>query len=141
MGKLLSFKRITIIYLFFLLLGTVLPMNRSSMVLNDNYTLHIRWDYLLHAIVYLPLPILLGLSLGKRSAQYSDPRRNKYSMLLWVIFITLFTTVFLEALQLVIPYRAFNINDMLANGVGSFIGLVVVLSLRNTSTWMGSVFP
>ena len=64
MRKLLNIKNITYIYLLILLLGTVLPLNSvSSSTLNYNYTLHIRWDYLLHALVYIPLPVLLGLSL------------------------------------------------------------------------------
>ncbi len=118
MGKLLNIKHITYIYLLILLLGAVLPLNSGSSSLNDHYTLHIRWDYLLHALVYIPLPVLMGLSL------------KKGSWILIILFGLLFAVMF-ESLQLVIPYRAFNINDLIANGVGVIIGLIpAVLVLR-----------
>ena len=117
MWRMLNIKHITFIYLLILLLGAVLPLNSVSSPLNDNYTLHIRWYYLLHALIYIPLPVLLGLSLKKGS---------------WIriALLALPATVLFEALQLVIPYRAFNINDLIANGVGVIIGLIpAVLAL------------
>ena len=113
----MKIKYITYSYLLILLLGSVLPLNSVSSTLNDNYTLHIRWDYLLHALVYMPLPVLLGLWLKKGS---------------W-IRIALFTlpvTVLLEVLQLAIPYRFFNINDLVANCVGAIIGFLLVPVFR-----------
>ncbi len=118
MWRMLNIKHITYIYLLILLLGAVLPLNSGSSSLNDHYTLHIRWDYLLHALVYIPLPVLMGLSLKKGS---------------WIriALLALPVTVLFEALQLVIPYRAFNINDLIANGVGAIMGLIpAVLVLR-----------
>jgi len=38
--------------------------------------------------------------------------------------------VFCEGVQLLIPYRTFNINDLFANGVGAIIGLIPALLLR-----------
>jgi len=32
----------------------------------------------------------------------------------------------------VIPYRAFNINDLLANGVGAVLGFLLLAVLSNT---------
>ena len=60
MKKFLSIKFITLSYLLVLLLGALLPLN-SGVSLNENYTMHIRWDYLLHALAYLPLPVLMWL--------------------------------------------------------------------------------
>ena len=127
MEKLLKIKFITYSYLLILLLGTVLPLSSVSPSLNDNYTLHIRWDYLLHALVYIPLPVLLGLYLKRRSTERSEPRIGKYRLWILIVLFTLPVTVLLEVLQLVIPYRAFNINDLMANGVGAIIGLMVIL--------------
>ena len=117
MGKLLNIKFITYSYLLILLLGTVIPLNPVSSALNDNYTLHIRWDYLLHAMVYIPLPVLLGLYLKKGS---------------WIriVLLTLPVTVLLEVLQMVIPYRFFNINDLMANCVGAIIGFMLIPVFR-----------
>ena len=126
MRKLLNIKQITYIYLLILLLGTVLPLNSVSSPLNDNYTLHIRWDYLLHALVYIPLPVLLGLYLKRRSTEQSEPQIGKYRLWIQVVFFSLFITALFEILQLLIPYRAFNINDLMANGVGAIIGLMLI---------------
>ncbi len=113
----MKIKFITYSYLLILLLGTVIPLNPVSSTLNDNYTLHIRWDYLLHALVYIPLPVLLGLYLKKGS---------------WIriVMLTLPVTVLLEVLQMVIPYRFFNINDLLANCVGAIIGFMLIPVFR-----------
>ena len=35
--------------------------------------------------------------------------------------------VFCEGVQLLIPFRTFNINDLFANGVGALIGLIPAL--------------
>jgi len=112
MGTWLRDRRALYIYLFILLVGSVIPVNSVSTVLGDNYTLHIRWDYLLHALVYMPLPVLMALNY-KRGALISFG------------FAALF-----ELLQMIIPYRAFNINDLVANGVGVVLGLVVLVIFR-----------
>ena len=41
-----------------------------------------------------------------------------------VVLVSLVVVVLFEMVQLLIPYRAFNINDMLASGVGALLGLV-----------------
>ena len=119
MEKLLNIKFITYNYLLILLLGSVLPLNPVSSSMNDNYTLHIRWDYLLHALVYMPLPVLLGMYLKKGS---------------WIriVLFTLPVTVLLEVLQLAIPYRTFNINDLMANIVGATIGFMLIPVFRKS---------
>ena len=142
----LNFKFITYAYLLILLAGTVIPLNTGT-ALNDNYTMYIRWDYLLHAIVYLPLPVLLGLSLkrgssgrdeqniiepGKKQQQVRGHKARDHRFWLQVVLVSLLVTVLLEGLQLIIPYRAFNINDMVANGVGTALGFVVALALQST---------
>jgi len=168
----LKYRLITYAYLLALLAGTVIPLS-TGVALNDNYTMSIRWDYLLHALVYLPLPFLLALSLREGSrktarqpgtvtqppepgsnaqqpgsgANYRQPGptdtarqpgptdtarpQNTHRFWVRVVLYSLLITALLECLQLVIPYRAFNINDLLANGVGAGIGLVLVLAFRN----------
>ena len=104
---------ITAVYITVLFVAAVIPLSAGTKPLYHNYTFHIRWDYILHMIVYLPMPLLMGFSQKKRE-------------LLWVrvIVISLLITVMFEAVQLVVPYRAFNINDMLANALGVLIGLL-----------------
>ena len=111
-------KRITFLYLFILLVAALVPMGPSFKPIYHTYTLHIRWDYLLHVLVYIPLPLLLGLSLKEKE-------RRGFKVALLSILIT----ASFEAIQFLIPYRAFNINDMLANGLGVIFGLIPVMLL------------
>lgn len=108
-------------YLLIIFLGSALPINSALSPLNNNYTLSIRWDYLLHVLVYLPLAWLIGRWMVRR-----------YGSENWVILIliTLVIPPLFELLQLLLPYRAFNINDLVANGVGAMVGLLLVLILR-----------
>ena len=107
-----NIKLITWLYLLILILGSVLPLNNGT-TLNNNYIVEIRSDYLIHALVLLPLPLLLGLSL-----------ENKTRIWLRIFLLGLLMVVFCEGVQLLIPYRTFNINDLFANGVGLILGLI-----------------
>ena len=109
-----------------LLIGAVIPLNSVSTALNDNYTLHIRWDYLLHAVAYLPLPVLMWLYLEKGSFKSDRSIGGTGRFLLWIVLFPLFIASFYEALQLIVPYRRFNINDMVASCMGVVIGLILI---------------
>ena len=106
-------KLITWIYLLILVLGSVLPLNSGSSTLNNTYVVDIRSDYLIHVLVLLPLPLFLSLSLGTSTG-------------LWVrvILLGLLVVFFCEGIQILIPYRTFNINDLLSNGAGALIGII-----------------
>ena len=118
-----NIKLITWVYLLILVLGSVLPLNSGSSSLNNTYIVEVRSDYLLHVFVLLPLPVFLSLSL-----------RNRAGIWLRVIILGLLVVVFCESIQMLIPYRAFNINDLFANGVGALIGLIpAVLVWRRLS--------
>ena len=115
-------------------MGTLIPLSPISTTLNDNYTLHIRWDYLLHAIAYLPLPVLIWLYLEKGSLKSDQSLGDTGRFLLWVVLFPLFVASFYEALQLTVPYRRFNINDMVASCMGVIIGLVLLPVLKKFIT-------
>lgn len=117
----LNSKLLVILYLGLLLLGSVVPIgNWSSDILMDNYTLDIRWDYLLHAIIYLPLPLIL----------FNGLRRMNSSATIWIVTISMLIPVLFEVLQMLIPYRSFNINDLIANFMGVILGYLVLLSFK-----------
>jgi VanZ family protein len=105
-------KLFTWIYLLVLVLGSVLPIN-SGTTLNDNYLVEVRSDYLIHFLILLPLPLMLSLSLSANTG-------------LWirVTLLGMLIVVFCEGIQWFIPYRTFNINDLLANGIGALIGVI-----------------
>ena len=108
-------KAILITYLTFLLLATVLPLNSTGEALNENHVFTLRWDYLLHALVYAPLPVLLAWQLKK----------------LWpAVLLALALAAGFELLQALLPYRGFNLYDMVANGAGVIIGSVGFVLLK-----------
>lgn len=113
MKKLLFSNRVAGLYLLMLLVAALIPLGMASETLVNNYTFDIRADYLLHAFVYIPLPLLLLLSRSGRKGGW-----------LAVIIVSLVVVILFETVQILIPYRAFNINDLFANGVGVLIGLV-----------------
>ena len=120
--KLKFIKRLTWIYILVLVLGSVLPIN-SGTILNNTYVVEVRSDYLIHALILMPLPLLLSLSIGTSSGLWAR-----------VIFLGLFIVIFCEGIQMLLPYRIFNINDLIANGVGAFMGLIpAVLVWRHFS--------
>ena len=95
-------------------MGAVLPINGTDSTLNNNYLLSIRWDYLIHALVYLPMFGLLRISNNKGT---------------WINFLTgLSLAVVLEGIQFLTPWRTFNINDLAANLFGVFFGFVLFLA-------------
>ena len=104
------------LYLLLLLVGALIPLGMASERLGNNYTFDIRADYLLHALVYIPLPLLLLLSRSGRKGGW-----------LVVIMVSLVVVILFETVQMLVPYRAFNINDLFANGVGVLIGLLPAL--------------
>lgn len=104
-----------------------MPLGFASTTLSHNYTFEIRWDYLLHALVYMPLPVVLGLFLKKSSLEQKQQEINKNRFWILVIVLSVVITALFELVQLIIPYRAFNINDLLANGVGTILGLIMIL--------------
>jgi len=101
------------IYLAVMLLLVLLPINGEKSALNNNYTFGLRWDYIIHALVYIPLPILLSLN-----------KKINY----WVgVFIALILASGFEFLQYFLSYRAFNINDLMANLIGVGVGVIIAI--------------
>ena len=105
-------RRLTWIYVLILVLGSVLPLNTAT-ALNDTYIVDFRADYLVHVLVLMPLPVLLSLSIGTTTGLWAR-----------VIFFALLIVVFCEGVQMFLPYRTFNINDLIANGAGTLLGVI-----------------
>ena len=109
---------------------TLIPLGSLNATLNDNYTLHIRWDYLLHALVYLPLSFFISAIFVKNAVKTgSDEMEYKIPWIL-VILVAGLIVVSFELVQKALPYRSFNINDMMANGIGAILGLFLFRLFR-----------
>lgn len=107
------FRALFWLYFASLVLISIAPLNTSG-ELNDMTVVAIRGDYFLHAIVFLPWTALVFFAF----------RLN----LSWVM-IGLVLAAATEVVQYFLHYRAFNINDLIANMAGVVIGLATFVLL------------
>ncbi|MCK9452748.1 MAG: VanZ family protein [Bacteroidales bacterium] len=98
-------------YVIVLLLLVTLPLNTTS-ELNNITILQLRGDYFFHILMFLPWMFF-------RKALRIKP-------LLWLLIGLLFASA-TEGLQYLIPWRAFNVNDVLANVMGIILGFGLAL--------------
>lgn len=112
-------------YLAFLLVGTFVPFSQTNTFLTDNYTLSIRWDYIVHFLLYMPLPVLLYAWFSMK------PGGRIWFRVLWISVVV---PVAFEFVQKFLPYRNFNINDMLGNLVGVVLGVALIVAFGKRIT-------
>lgn len=108
-----------------IILQSVAPINNANSKLNNTFLFSIRMDYFLHVLMFLSLSVLYKLAYFQK---------GNFSLLMEYGYfaILLSMAVILEVLQLVVPYRSFNINDMVANVMGVIISIPVVLLIRGS---------
>jgi VanZ family protein len=111
-------KKLTIVYTIIIVLLAVLPINSGDSLLNHNFILSVRLDYLVHFVIFVPWMILVWLTTGVR---FTGETHKALGWFMAGIFLAVFT----EALQYCLPWRAFNINDLIANLMGILIGAVL----------------
>lgn len=102
-------KIVFIVYILTLILLAVLPINNRDSKLNHIYVLELRGDYWMHILVFIPWSLLCFVFFSSKS---------KVSNILFGLSFAFIA----EGFQWLIPYRAFNVNDALANGVGVILG-------------------
>lgn len=101
---------------YFLLLAVLMwaPLNGLGLPL-DNYILGLRADHLLHASVYLPCALFLIDIVGP----------------MWLVWLASAGIGMLtEGVQWLLPYRGFDINDLVANFLGVTLGWLVILTIK-----------
>ena len=106
-------------YTVLLIVVAVLPLGGDNAI-NNMFVISIRMDYILHFVIFLPWVFLLRMVSNKTFK--TAPYKTVTLILLGVLFA--FST---EFVQYFLTYRAFNINDLLANGLGVVMGSVVFL--------------
>lgn len=111
-------KRLSYVYFVVLALLMWLPLNGA--VVLDNFVFGLRADHLLHASVYLPCAVCLQLLCNR-------PKVRTYVCSLGI-------GIFTECVQYVLPYRGFDVNDMLANEIGVTVGFIALLFLCRKNT-------
>ncbi len=99
-----------VLYFVALLLLMWLPLNGVAL---DNYVFGLRADHLLHASVYLPCIFFLG---------------QLAPLPVWALWLlSLCIGLLTEGVQYLLPYRGFDVNDLLANAIGVSLGLFLLL--------------
>ncbi len=112
-----TFKTLFTLYLTAILVVTLVPLSGLTTALNNITVVSLRADYLLHAVAFAPLfPIW----------RWRWPAHGRLTSLLACLLIAAAT----EAAQYLLPYRSFNINDLIANVAGVAIAAALWLALR-----------
>jgi VanZ family protein len=118
------FKALLGIYTVGILLLVILPINGKDQVfghLNDTYIINIRLDYISHFLLFIPWVTIVYLTFGKESAFLNFDTYTLISLLTFAAFA--------EFIQYYLPYRTFNINDLLANVFGVLLGTLLAKPL------------
>lgn len=93
------------------------PLNGMRLPL-DNYVFGLRLDHLLHASVFIPCALFwMDLCRGRHRGW-------------WTWFAAVATGLLTEGVQYLLPYRGFDVNDLIANFLGVSLGWLAVLALR-----------
>ncbi|HAQ37205.1 MAG TPA: hypothetical protein DCX89_04605 [Saprospirales bacterium] len=107
-------KYLTTIHLFYILgilLLIFLPSNGMGKV-EHTRILELRLDYLVHILIFLPWAFLIPKS-GVKPWQ-------------WLMLGLVFATI-AEFIHFFLPYRSFNINDLIGNVAGIILGWGIFL--------------
>lgn len=124
--QLISFNKTTInwffsIYTIGIILLCTLPINSSKSGLNDIYIVSVRLDYITHLFLFIPWMFLW------RKLTNLNFKKEMFKSTLLIISSLLFAFGS-ELIQYYLPFRAYNINDLIANGVGVGIGAIFFMS-------------
>lgn len=88
----------------------------------NNFVFGIRADHLLHASVYIPCAFFM------MDFFYTSKSRMFFSWL-----SALLMGMLTETVQYLLPYRGFDVNDLVANAFGVTLGLVLLLIAKQKS--------
>ncbi len=106
---------------YLLAVGTVLimPLGEVHHEVNQSHVIGIRSDYWIHLILFMPwAPFYTVVS----------PRMRYGKWLMMGILLSMG----IEILQVFVPYRTYNLRDMIGNAMGIILGGLLRLSLIST---------
>ncbi len=106
------------VYLACLLLLMWAPVGVIGVPLN-NFVFGIRLDHLLHASVYIPCSFFI-----------MDFFRNRQHPMLGPWLVAILIAITTETVQYFLPYRGFDINDMVSNFLGVTLGWVLIIIFK-----------
>lgn len=105
-----TLRRFALLYFIVLFAAMWCPTGHIAL---NSMVLVFRLDHILHAAIYIPCVFAWAILL---------PRYRH----LWLP-LTLLVGVGTESLQSILPYRGFDLSDMIANATGALIGYIVML--------------
>ena len=108
-------KRLRVWYFVLLAFLMWAPLNGLAAQF-PNYVLGLRFDHFVHASVF----ILCALF-------WVDLVRPRKGWVIWLWLLCAATGIVTESVQYLLPYRGYDINDLLANFIGSTIGWLMVI--------------
>ncbi len=107
----ISKRSVKLLFGVYLIAVFVLHVMKTDDVVDlNNYFLGIRRDHWAHGILFFPMGFFALISLNKNQR-------------LALVF-TAFCCLFFESLQYFIPYRSFDIWDIVADSIGAGIGVL-----------------
>ena len=106
-------------YIILIILLIILPINGRETRINHTYILKLRLDYIFHALLFTPWMFFYDV------VKFYTFFKN-FKLFAWFCNGILFC-IFSEVLQYIVPYRTFNINDMIANCIGIVLGLMIFI--------------
>ena len=117
---------IFLLYLIIIILLSILPINGVSSPLNDTHIVKIRLDYLLHTLIFLPF-----LPLAMCSMSVSSEISKQFIYILSLLLIGIIFAIITEIIQFYLPFRTFNVNDLIANILGVILGSSLFLLIKH----------
>ena len=110
------YKSLFYFYIIIIFVFSLLPFYGYETRQGNNYILSTRSDYIIHVVMFLPFLLVFRLSY----------RFNMFAGIALAILYAMLT----ELVQIAVPYRTFNINDLVANVFGVIIGLFPALIIN-----------
>ena len=116
-----NYKTILYSYSLLLVLLSLLPINGEGSAMNNTYVVSVRLDYLIHFAIFIPWVFLAQM------ANSLSFRKVPLKALSWIV-VGLFFATATEGIQYFVPYRSYNVNDLVSNFIGVMLGAVLFLS-------------
>lgn len=88
----------------------VIPIDSSA---NNTFVAGFRGDYVIHLMIYLPWMFIRRMTFEERVGK-----------LCW-LGIGVLTVLALEYIQMLLPYRGFNVNDIIAGLIGVVLSFAI----------------
>lgn len=112
-------KKIFWIVTTIIIVQAIAPINGVNSKLNNTYLFYLRLDYLVHVAMFACLSVLFRLAYYPEKSLVFSKAVFYFSVMLTAAFCS-------EAIQWLVPYRVFNINDLIANFLGVILSFPLI---------------